>query len=100
MVSERSALIGCQRSPLLLLLVILFSQSSAARAVFFFFFLRIRGPRRSTLFPYTTLSRSHCPPASTLDSSAGSSRPRQASVGVISQPSCRRALMLPAAPTV
>src|SRR5256885_14977897 len=27
---------------------------------FFFFFLMIRRPPRSTLFPYTTLFRSHC----------------------------------------
>src|ERR1043166_10114407 len=29
------------------------------RVVFFFFFLMIRRPPRSTLFPYTTLFRSH-----------------------------------------
>src|SRR6266480_5601135 len=29
---------------------------------FFFFFLMIRRPPRSTLFPYTTLFRSLCPP--------------------------------------
>src|SRR2546429_3768315 len=29
--------------------------------VFFFFFLMIRRPPRSTLFPYTTLFRSHSP---------------------------------------
>src|SRR5438270_4173556 len=29
---------------------------------FFFFFLMIRRPPRSTLFPYTTLFRSHFPP--------------------------------------
>src|SRR4028118_2432231 len=29
-------------------------------AVLFFFFLMIRRPPRSTLFPYTTLFRSHC----------------------------------------
>src|SRR5690349_23965612 len=28
--------------------------------LFFFFFLMIRRPPRSTLFPYTTLFRSHC----------------------------------------
>src|SRR5256885_14903368 len=28
----------------------------------FFFFLMIRRPPRSTLFPYTTLFRSRCPP--------------------------------------
>src|SRR6266581_5609805 len=28
--------------------------------IFFFFFLMIRRPPRSTLFPYTTLFRSHC----------------------------------------
>src|SRR5215204_6755596 len=30
------------------------------RCFFFFFFLMIRRPPRSTLFPYTTLFRSHC----------------------------------------
>src|SRR6476619_8037162 len=30
---------------------------------FFFFFLMIRRPPRSTLFPYTTLFRSACPPS-------------------------------------
>src|SRR5713101_8720687 len=29
---------------------------------YFFFFLMIRRPPRSTLFPYTTLFRSHCHP--------------------------------------
>src|SRR5258707_15445905 len=29
--------------------------------IFFFFFLMIRRPPRSTLFPYTTLFRSHTP---------------------------------------
>src|ERR1035441_11104453 len=29
----------------------------------FFFFLMIRRPPRSTLFPYTTLFRSHAPPS-------------------------------------
>src|SRR3989441_7222571 len=33
---------------------------------FFFFFLMIRRPPRSTLFPYTTLFRSHMMQASTL----------------------------------
>src|SRR5438477_9497407 len=33
--------------------------SSAIQSVFFFFFLMIRRPPRSTLFPYTTLFRSH-----------------------------------------
>src|SRR5260364_347879 len=33
----------------------------AAPLVFFFFFLMIRRPPRSTLFPYTTLFRSHQP---------------------------------------
>src|SRR2546425_8516713 len=31
-------------------------------SVLFFFFLMIRRPPRSTLFPYTTLFRSGCPP--------------------------------------
>src|SRR2546422_7147413 len=30
--------------------------------IYFFFFLMIRRPPRSTLFPYTTLFRSHIPP--------------------------------------
>src|SRR6267378_4104234 len=37
---------------------------SSPRLFFFFFFLMIRRPPRSTLFPYTTLFRSHgCGPA-------------------------------------
>src|SRR2546430_14397876 len=35
-------------------------------ALFFFFFLMIRRPPRSTLFPYTTLFRSHRPPHASL----------------------------------
>src|SRR6266853_2730541 len=42
--------------------------------LFFFFFLMIRRPPRSTLFPYTTLFRSQCPPPSP-DSSFGLCRP-------------------------
>src|SRR2546429_8284156 len=34
---------------------------SSNKRVFFFFFLMIRRPPRSTLFPYTTLFRSHPP---------------------------------------
>src|SRR2546430_8041233 len=34
---------------------------SSAFLFFFFFFLMIRRPPRSTLFPYTTLFRSHLP---------------------------------------
>src|SRR6266508_3712619 len=34
--------------------------------MFFFFFLMIRRPPRSTLFPYTTLFRSHDRPATDL----------------------------------
>src|SRR5256885_6821477 len=34
-------------------------RGSATDSVFFFFFLMIRRPPRSTLFPYTTLFRSH-----------------------------------------
>src|SRR5258708_26732190 len=36
-----------------------FFSSSATSFFFFFFFLMIRRPPRSTLFPYTTLFRSH-----------------------------------------
>src|SRR5258707_13962600 len=35
------------------------SQMSSCSRVLFFFFLMIRRPPRSTLFPYTTLFRSH-----------------------------------------
>src|ERR1039458_10885997 len=35
--------------------------STALCLFFFFFFLMIRRPPRSTLFPYTTLFRSHSP---------------------------------------
>src|SRR2546430_5962993 len=38
---------------------------------FFFFFLMIRRPPRSTLFPYTTLFRSHARDAPRTHSSAG-----------------------------
>src|SRR5215216_7588025 len=37
--------------------------SSHLSFFFFFFFLMIRRPPRSTLFPYTTLFRSHARPA-------------------------------------
>src|SRR5258708_23949885 len=37
------------------------------RALFFFFFLMIRRPPRSTLFPYTTLFRSHARSARRAD---------------------------------
>src|SRR5260370_20813255 len=37
----------------------LFSATSIGRPLFLFFFLMIRRPPRSTLFPYTTLFRSH-----------------------------------------
>src|SRR5947208_12157698 len=39
---------------------ILFSSSLHTTCFFSFFFLMIRRPPRSTLFPYTTLFRSHC----------------------------------------
>src|SRR2546430_9104516 len=39
------------------------SLNSPISLFFFFFFLMIRRPPRSTLFPYTTLFRSHLPPA-------------------------------------
>src|SRR6266498_4614906 len=38
--------------------------SSGQFPIFFFFFLMIRRPPRSTLFPYTTLFRSHDHPVS------------------------------------
>src|SRR2546427_5582603 len=44
----------------LMRLTILFMyESSSSYFFFFFFFLMIRRPPRSTLFPYTTLFRSH-----------------------------------------
>src|SRR5258705_13016228 len=39
--------------------VFLYSLPSPSTLFFFFFFLMIRRPPRSTLFPYTTLFRSH-----------------------------------------
>src|SRR2546426_8607113 len=42
-----------------LLIILRFFPSSLFRHVFLFFFLMIRRPPRSTLFPYTTLFRSH-----------------------------------------
>src|SRR2546427_9196918 len=39
-----------------------YSFSSVFICLFFFFFLMIWRPPRSTLFPYTTLFRSHAPP--------------------------------------
>src|SRR5258707_6037191 len=39
-----------------------FYRSCRACLIFFFFFLMIRRPPRSTLFPYTTLFRSHIDP--------------------------------------
>src|SRR6266542_6807452 len=58
---------------------------------FFFFFLMIRRPPRSTLFPYTTLFRSHGPAAvrgrhgAGADGlgSAGPARPRGRGRGVV-----------------
>src|SRR2546429_6590790 len=48
--------------------------------IFFFFFLMIRRPPRSTLFPYTTLFRSHARCSSrgslSLCTTAGGSAPR------------------------
>src|SRR2546421_9664885 len=38
----------------------MFCSLSLSHGVLFFFFLMIRRPPRSTLFPYTTLFRSHC----------------------------------------
>src|SRR2546426_7567569 len=40
----------------------LMSPPDSSHVSFFFFFLMIRRPPRSTLFPYTTLFRSHGPP--------------------------------------
>src|ERR1035437_10953115 len=42
--------IGCER---------MYAACACFRVFFFFFFLMIRRPPRSTLFPYTTLFRSH-----------------------------------------
>src|SRR2546427_1386863 len=42
----------------------------------FFFFLMIRRPPRSTLFPYTTLFRSHCVAPHDSVEPAAASRPR------------------------
>src|SRR3954449_13634689 len=44
---------------------------------FFFFFLMIRRPPRSTLFPYTTLFRSHRPEAVHREDHSGPGRPGQ-----------------------
>src|SRR3989440_12941519 len=44
---------------LVVLLLFSFSLLSSTHLFFFFFFLMIRRPPRSTLFPYTTLFRSH-----------------------------------------
>src|SRR2546429_1581601 len=38
---------------------IFFDHTTSSHLLFFFFFLMIRRPPRSTLFPYTTLFRSH-----------------------------------------
>src|SRR6516162_11082103 len=46
--------------------------------LFFFFFLMIRRPPRSTLFPYTTLFRSHREGKHRADCSAPPARPRRA----------------------
>src|SRR2546426_12185687 len=45
--------------PNLLSLLSFYSSVSHPHSFFFFFFLMIRRPPRSTLFPYTTLFRSH-----------------------------------------
>src|SRR5438132_13172123 len=42
--------------------------------LFSFFFLMIRRPPRSTLFPYTTLFRSHCPQGSRAGAGWGPER--------------------------
>src|SRR5256885_6565908 len=49
----------------------------------FFFFLMIRRPPRSTLFPYTTLFRSHGPAAERT-----AERPAQYAVRLVTRPSC------------
>src|SRR5207244_13538888 len=46
-------------SPLLSCVVVLYHFSTSSVNSFSFFFLMIRRPPRSTLFPYTTLFRSH-----------------------------------------
>src|SRR5690606_41415228 len=51
--------LSCSLNSLPLALFVLFLWSSSAVFLFFFFFLMIRRPPRSTLFPYTTLFRSH-----------------------------------------
>src|SRR5499433_4258374 len=43
---------------------------------FLFFFLMIRRPPRSTLFPYTTLFRSWCPPVQRAATTPAASSPR------------------------
>src|SRR2546422_10910200 len=49
-----------------LYIILLFSLSSNV-SFFFFFFLMIRRPPRSTLFPYTTLFRSHAAAADLIE---------------------------------
>src|SRR5256885_5434225 len=53
-------------------------QSPAPWTYFFFFFLMIRRPPRSTLFPYTTLFRSHLPrqTSPSAQNKSAPSRPR------------------------
>src|SRR5256884_9659362 len=47
---------------MLLISLFVIDRLQAAYTLFVFFFLMIRRPPRSTLFPYTTLFRSDCPP--------------------------------------
>src|SRR3989337_3431644 len=50
--------------------------ASLTLLLFFFFFLMIRRPPRSTLFPYTTLFRSHLPGRGSTGSGRCRPRPR------------------------
>src|SRR2546430_15819015 len=63
--------------------------------VFFFFFLMIRRPPRSTLFPYTTLFRSHSELSQSRSAGVGDHHPERAdgrpAVGVVCLSGARRA---------
>src|SRR2546428_14173302 len=52
------------------------SFSGLVSVLFLFFFLMIRRPPRSTLFPYTTLFRSHGADRADAPSATGTRRPR------------------------
>src|SRR2546425_13115460 len=55
-------------------------QLVVALCFFLFFFLMIRRPPRSTLFPYTTLFRSHCQTGRALNVAVGKEIPAFGSV--------------------